>query len=119
MRRFDRYIGPLVIFTIGYILCLTIADTLRVGEMHITLNGAPHLWSASGTPSSFWTYLGVVGVIGLVFAALGIYSAISAYRITDPSRLQSTGSIVFLRFMGLWFLVGLIYITYTFLRKWV
>lgn len=119
MRRFDRYIGPLVIFTIGYVLCLTIADTLRAGEMHITLNGVAHLWSASGTPSPFWTYVAVGGAIGLAFAALGIYSAVSAYRITNPSRLQPTGSIVLIRFVGLWFLAALIYITYTFVRKWV
>jgi hypothetical protein len=119
MRRFDRYIGPLVIFTIGYILCLTIADTLRVGEMHITLNGGAHLWSASATPSPFWTYIAVVGLIGLAFAALGIYSAVSAYRIADPSRLQPTGSLVFLRLVGLWFLIVLLIVTYTFARKWV
>ena len=119
MPRFDRYIGPLVIFTIGYILCLTIADTLRVGEMHITLNGVAHLWSASSTPSPFWTYVAMVGAIGLAFAAFGIYSAVSAYRISHPSRLRPTGSIALLRVVGLWFLAALIYITYTFVRKWI
>ena len=119
MRRFDRYIVPLVIFTFGYIPCLTIGDTLRVGEMHITLNKVPRVWSASSTPAPFWTYVGVVGGIGYLLAALGIYSAVSAYRFGDPDREKSLGAIVFLRLMGLWFLVGLLYVTYTFVHKWV
>jgi membrane protein implicated in regulation of membrane protease activity len=119
MRRFDRYIGPLIFFSIGYVLCLTTADTIRAGDLHITMNGVGHLWSASATPTAFWRYVGAVGFIGLALVALAIYTAVFAYRTTDPSRLQISGSIVLVRLVGFWLLVTLIYTTYSFLRKWI
>ena len=100
MGRFDRYIGPLIFFSIGYILCLTTADTIRAGELHITINGVAHLWSASATPTAFWRYVGAVGSIGLALVALAIYTAVSAYRTTDPSRLKPIGSIMLIRLVG-------------------
>ncbi len=118
MRALDRFMGPLLLFTFGYVMLFVGAEPLRRGELSMTIQGVPRLASRTQDATLFWGYVGGLLAVGSTLVLLSFASAASVIRMWGSPRLEPSGSRAALRLMALFFIGIIVAVTVQAVRAW-